>query len=226
MKKLILMLFLASSLLAVCQTPEQKQTIDALDSKLKKGALNITRVLTDPQWMALHSLTAFREIIKQNAKAEKIKLTPPGEPGLNTTIKGQVTDHKGKTIPGALVYVYHTSAKGWYSDTAAHVLMNEGDMRHARLFGYLKTDQEGKFEFETIRPEGYPKSDLPAHIHISIWSADGQPLYGMPGELLFEEDKRLTPERKQEAVKNGFLVSKNVGTDKQAVYLYLLVQEE
>ena len=87
-----------------------------------------------------------------------------------------------------------------------------------------KTDREGKFAFETIRPEGYPKSDLPAHIHIAFWTADGKTVSGMPGELLFEEDSRLTPARKKEALESGYLVSKNTGTERQGVYAYRLVQ--
>ena len=226
MNKLLLIFLAGYSLAARCQTPAPTQTLLALDGKLKTGALSITQVLTDPQWMPLHPETAFREIIRQNAKAETIRLTPAGEPGLPITVKGQALDSGGKPLNGLLVYVYHTSAKGWYADTAAHIQMNEGDMRHARLFGYLKTDRDGRFEFETIRPEGYPKSDLPAHIHIAVWSSDGQPLHGMPGELLFEEDKRLTPQRKKQALQDGFLVAKNSGTDQHGVYEYRLAQDQ
>lgn len=197
-------------------------TIQSISEQFQKGRLTVTEALTNKAWMPLHTQPAFREIIRQNARAEKITLTTPDEPGLKTTVKGSVADHAGNPVGGALIYVYQTSDKGWYSDTAAHILAYEGDMRHARLFGYLKTDSAGRFEFETIRPEGYPKSDLPAHIHIMLWSADGKPIPGMPGELLFEEDERLTPERRIQALRNGFLISKNTGTQSHAVYEYHL----
>lgn len=222
---LALLWLTAFSMAAGCQTPQQTQTIQDLDAQLRTGALSVGQVLTAPQWMPLHSLTAFRDVIKQNARAERIKLTPPGEPGLNITVQGAVADRDGRPLRDALIYVYQTSAKGWYADTAAHILIREGDMGHARLFGYLKTDRDGRFAFETIRPAGYPKSDLPAHIHIALWTAGGQPIHGMPGELLFEEDERLTPERKKQALANGFLVAKNTGTEKQPVYEYRLQQK-
>ncbi len=200
------------------------KTIRYIRDQLQKGELSVTDALTNIKWMSLHSVPAFREVVKNNARAEKITLTPPDEPGLKITVKGIVTDRAGKPMAGLLVYVYQTSAKGWYADTAAHVRANEGDMRHARLFGYLKTDLAGQFEFQTIRPEGYPNSDLPAHIHVMMWTADGQMVRGMPDEFLFEEDKRLTPERKAQALRNGFLISKNTGTAAQLVYEYKLVQ--
>lgn len=226
MKKTTCILLFAACfcLAACCQTPQQSQTINALHEKLQNGALSITQVLTDPQWMPLHSLPAFREIIKQNAKSETIKLTPPGEPGMNITVKGTAVSREGKPMSDLLVYFYHTSAKGWYADTAAHILARGSDAGHARLFGYVRTDREGKFAFETIRPEGYPQSDLPAHIHIAFWTADGKTVSGMPGELLFEEDSRLTPARKKEALQNGYLVAKNTGTERQGVYVYRIAQ--
>lgn len=227
MNKIIYFVLLAAySINAGCQTPQQSQTIKTLDEKLKNGALSITQALTDPQWMPLHSMPAFREIIKQNAKAETIKLTPPGEPGMNIIVKGTAVSRSGKPMSDLLVYFYHTSAEGWYADTAAHILARGSDAGHARLFGYVKTDREGKFAFETIRPEGYPQSDFPAHIHIAFWTADGKTVSGMPGELLFEEDGRLTPERKKEALESGYLVSKNTGTDSRGVYVYRLVQRD
>ncbi len=225
MQQSLFVLVLATcGLSAGCQTPQQSQTIKDIGDQLQTGALSVTQVLTDPQWMPLHSLTAFRDVIKQNARAEKIKLTPPGEPGVNITVQGVATDREGQPIRDALVYVYHTSAKGWYADTAAHILLREGDMRHARLFGYLKTDRDGRFAFETIRPAGYPKSDLPAHIHIAVWTAGGQPVYGLPGELLFEEDERLTPDRRTRALEDGFLIGKNSGTEQRPVYACQLRQ--
>lgn len=125
----------------------------------------------------------------------------------------------------ALVYFYHTSDKGWYSDTAPHILMNEGDMGHARLFGYLKTDSKGQFEFETIRPKGYPNSDLPAHIHLMVWK-DDQVVAGLPNELQFDDDPRLTPDRRSRSLREGNLIKKNSGTADKPVYLYDIKQKQ
>ncbi len=223
MKKVCMFILMAAYCsVASCQTTQQKQTLEALQEKLKKGHIGISEVLTNQEWMALHSLTAFRNMIKENARMGSVQLTNDREPGQKITVLGSVADKSGRPLGDVLVYVYQTSSAGWYADTAAHVQSNEGDFGHARLFAYLKTDPAGKFEFETIRPEGYPNSDLPAHIHILMWSPDGNIIHGMPGELLFEEDKRLTPERKKRALQDGYLVSKNTGTKEHGVYKYEL----
>ncbi|MCC6279536.1 MAG: hypothetical protein IT262_02985 [Saprospiraceae bacterium] len=225
MKKVYFLILITVYCSVACtQTPLQNKTISGLNEKLQKGTLTLSEVLTNKEWMPLHSLTAFRNVIKENAKPGLVRLANADEPGLRMTVKGSVADKSGQPLSDALVYVYQTSDKGWYADTAAHIETSGSDFGHARLFGYLKTDAAGAFEFETIRPEGYPNSDLPAHIHIMFWSADGKVIRGLPEELLFEEDKRLTPERKKQALQSGYLVSQNTGTEAWAVYVYRLVK--
>ena len=204
------------------QTIEEVLLIRSLGEKLKSGEQTVSQVLMEPQYMALHPFTEFRNLIRQHAKAEKIRITNDREPGLKMTVKCRIVDAAGKPVPDALVYFYQTSDKGWYSAAAPHVEGNEGDFGHARLFGYVRTDAAGKFQVETIRPHGYPNSDLPAHIHLLAWTAAGEVIHGLPGELLFEEDERLTGERKKRALSNGFVVAKNTGTKDQAVYEYRL----
>lgn len=46
-----------------------------------------------------------------------------------------------------------------------------------------------------------------------------------PGEFQFDEDPRMTPERKVESLANGYLVSKNTGTTEKAVYMYRVIVE-
>jgi len=193
--------------------------IKDINNKLAKGKTTISTILGDPSSMSLHSLTAFRDMIKQNAKAEKIKLVTDNEPGTRITVKGIVLDKTGAPQPSLLVYVYQTSSEGWYSDTAPHILTNEGDRRHARLFGYFKTDATGKFEFETIKPKGYPHSSLPAHIHIEIVNANGSSLIS---ELLFDDDPRLVGDIRARAIQEHFVISKNMGTAVAPVYTYTL----
>jgi protocatechuate 3,4-dioxygenase beta subunit len=83
--------------------------------------------------------------------------------------------------------------------------MNEGDMRHARLFGYVRTDKDGKFELHTIKPSGYPQSDLPAHIHIHV-SADGYQSF--VNEFLFDDDERLVGNIRENSIRNDFIIAK------------------
>lgn len=193
--------------------------LQKLEKQISNRSVSCSNILQDTAYMYLHSKPEFRNLIKKHAPAGKITIVASTEPGKKIKVKCMVTDKDEKPFANALVYIYQTSAKGWYSDTAAHILLNEGDYRHARLFGYVVTDDEGKIEIETIQPAGYPNSDLPAHIHISIWK-NGSLVQDIPGELLFEEDTRLTEERKKRALREGFIISKNSGTEANRVYNY------
>ena len=217
MNPVILVILLLSP--ACLFSQDTNKLLAEIDAKLAKGQTNISAVLSDPGYMPLHSQTAFRQIIKKHAKAGKLKIITDTEPGKKITVKGKIESSNGKPLNDALVYFYHTSDKGWYSDTAAHILVREGDMGHARLFGYLKTDSKGQFEFETIQAKGYPRSDFPAHIHIMVWK-DDQFIAGIPNELQFDDDPRLTPERRSRSLRDGNLIEKNSGTADKPVYFY------
>jgi len=97
------------------------------------------------------------------------------------------------------------SAQGWYAADKPHVGGNSGDQRHARLFGYVKTDKEGKFELHTIKPAGYPKSDLPAHIHVHV-EAVGYRCFVT--EFLFDDDERLVGKIRENSIRNNLMIAK------------------
>jgi protocatechuate 3,4-dioxygenase beta subunit len=210
----LILFFLIVTIRGIGQTND---TVRVINAKLLKGETTISRVLSDTAFLPLHSLTAFREVIKQNAKTENIKLISDIEPGIKITINGLVLDKYGNPMVNKLVYVYQTSSEGWYSDTAAHVLLHEGDRRHARLFGYFKTDLHGKFEFYSIKPKGYPNSNLPAHIHIEISLNSGQTFVT---ELQFDDDPRLVGEIRARSINEKYFIVKNSGTKEHPVYSY------
>jgi protocatechuate 3,4-dioxygenase beta subunit len=225
MIKNIIAAFLLFSIIpqmASCQS--SGDAITNIDQQLKQGQTTITKVLSSDSLMHLHSLTPFREVIKANAKAEKIKIVTDKEPGTRITVNGLVVNRNNEPQKNVLMYFYHTDDRGWYADTGVHVLTNSGDFNHARLFGYLKTNDKGEFSFETIRPSGYPGSDFAGHIHLQFWNENMRTLHG-PGEFQFDEDPRMTPERKAESLANGYLISKNTGTAEKMVYVYRVVVE-
>jgi protocatechuate 3,4-dioxygenase beta subunit len=169
--------------------------------------------------MALHSLTPFREIIKTNARPETIRIVSNNEPGTKIKIQGHLINKSGTPLTNKLVYIYQTSSEGWYSDTAPHIRQNEGDRRHARLFGYLKTDSKGDFEFFTVKPKGYPNSSLPAHIHLEVsLSADKFFI----SELQFDDDPRLVGEIRVRSIKENFLIAGNTGSKEKPIYSYTI----
>ena len=190
--------------LTSCSFAQKDSLLADATAKLKSGK-DVSSILTDKKYDKLHPETAFRELIEKYSTATVLSITTDTIPGKKIQVIGTVKDKQGKGIAGALVYLYHTDARGWYAADAPHVLQYEGDIRHARLFGYVKTDKDGKFELHTIKPSGYPKSDLPAHIHVHV-SANGYASYGT--EFLFDDDTRLIGKIRADAISNNFMIAK------------------
>jgi protocatechuate 3,4-dioxygenase beta subunit len=188
------------------ETAEAKKRIDEAEATLRAGK-STTEILTDPSFLPAHEWPRFRKLIRQSALSSRATLVTPTEPGMRMVVVGRVVDRAGQPMRGALIYVYHTSAKGWYSDRAAHFAAHEGDRRHARLFGYMRTDADGRYELHTIRPAGYPDADLPAHIHVEIEPPDS-PSSALVTEIQFDDDPRLTPEWRRRSRQEGFQIAK------------------
>jgi catechol 1,2-dioxygenase len=97
--------------------------------------------------------------------------------GLPLFVKAWVRDRTGRAVAGADVDVWHTSAEGFYENQDP----GQADMN---LRGMFVTDAEGKVEFRTVKPVGYPiplsgpvgallraqgrHNMRPAHIHFMI----------------------------------------------------------
>lgn len=183
------------------ETPEALERITRLRKRLEAAALDTSAVLADPAQLDLHELAPFRELVRDHAPSAKITIVTPEEPGTPLVARGELRDAAGAPAKDALVYVYQTSAKGWYSARAPHLSGNGGDQGHARLFGYLVADEHGGFEVRTIRPQGYPGTELPAHIHVEVFRDERRVLVS---EFLFEDDPRLTAAQRESSRQAGF----------------------
>ncbi len=207
---LMRILIFTCALLLTCTGETKAQSDSSLlfsevITKLENHSASVSTILSDKKYLSLHPQTSFRELVKKHSNDSTLIITTAGEPGKKIKVTGIVKDEAGQPVAGALVYLYQTDSRGWYAADAPHVGGNEGDIRHARLFGYVKTDQKGRFELHTIKPSGYPRSDLPAHIHIHF-QADGYEPYGT--EFLFDDDERLVGDIREQSVRNRFLISK------------------
>jgi protocatechuate 3,4-dioxygenase beta subunit len=188
------------------ESGEVKELIGRAESALKSGK-SVTDLLTDPAFLSVHEYPRFRTLMRQSAKAARATIVTPKEPGTPLVVVGQLVTRDGQPLKGALVYVYHTSARGWYSDRAAHVASVAGDEKHARLFGYMRTDGNGGFELHTIRPGGYPDADLPEHIHVELaWPNTDS--VSVVTEIQFDDDPRLTPAWRKRSQQEGFYIAK------------------
>lgn len=98
----------------------------------------------------------------------RLALVTKDEPGQPLHVSGRILGPDGKTpLAGALLYVYHTDARGIYSEDP-----RADATRDARIKGWLRTRDDGRYEITTIRPASYPGMNVPQHIHAKA-SADG-----------------------------------------------------
>ena len=115
----------------------------------------------------------------------------PDEPGEQLIISGTIFKKDGKTpAPEVILYVYHTDNKGLYSPAPKQTAAK----RHGHLRGWVKSDENGRYEFKTIRPASYPNSRNPQHIH-PIIKEPGLTLYWID-EFLFKDDPLLSEQEK------------------------------
>ena len=205
MKSFLSLLFATTIFCLSSCAQHEPNLLDKAKQKLDDNAGNVSVVLTDPAFLGIHQETSFREMIRAHASARPLSIAPDKEPGRKIKVKLRLTDAEGKPIANASIYLYQTDSKGWYAADKPHVGGNEGDSRHARLFGYVLTDDKGEMELHTVKPSGYPQSDLPAHIHIHF-EAKGFRTYVT--ELLFDDDPRLIGEIRRQSEENRFYISK------------------
>jgi protocatechuate 3,4-dioxygenase beta subunit len=112
------------------------------------------------------------------------RIAPGNEPGDAMRIDGIVRDKAGRPAGNVIVYAYHTDNKGIYpTDTRFHV-------RHGRLRGWARTGVDGRYRFDTIRPAGYPNTDIAQHVHMHIIEV-GRCTYYID-DIQFDDDPRLT----------------------------------
>ena len=121
------------------------------------------------------------------------RIAPVGEPGEPMRIRGVVRDREKRPVAGIVVYAYQTDAKGLYPTELRFT--GQAAYRHGRLRGWVRTDAQGRYEFITIRPAGYPNTDLPHHIHMHILEPMRCTYY--IDDVMFTDDVRLTVSKRK-----------------------------
>ncbi len=109
--------------------------------------------------------------------------------GPKLNIEGIVYNKDGKTpAKNVVIYIYHTDQTGRYSTKGNETGWGK---RHGNLRGWVKTDDEGKYAFFTLRPASYPGANSPpAHIHTIIKEPGKNPYW--IDDFLFDDDPALT----------------------------------
>lgn len=96
--------------------------------------------------------------------------------GQKLVIVAMVLDSRCTHVEGADVNIWHADAEGRYGPA--------GTERCCYYGGTVRTDRDGRFRIDTIRPAQYPEPGAPpAHIHLEIRHASGR----LDTEIVFTE---------------------------------------
>lgn len=116
------------------------------------------------------------------------RMHPEGQPGEPLRLTGRVLSADGhRPVPSVIVYAYQTNADGYYADGTSET---EWSRRHGNLRGWVRTDAEGRYQFETIKPAPYPGQSFPAHIHLTVLEPGRRPYY--IDDVVFEGEFGVT----------------------------------
>jgi protocatechuate 3,4-dioxygenase beta subunit len=170
-------------LLSVACTAEEAPP-DELDRELPETVTVRGEQPEVPNWSGMHDAP--------DSLSWSTRIAQSTEPGERLVVTGTVYG-EDRTTPerDVRIYVYHTNAEGVYP--------KRGDERgtgryHGYLRGWMKTDAEGRYQFETIRPAPYEThGGEPAHVHYTI-QAPGEAEYWL-NAAWFSDDPRVTAER-------------------------------
>jgi len=94
------------------------------------------------------------------------RIAPVSEPGEPLTITGRVSGPDGKPRAGVIVYAYHADHTGIYPPPPSR--RSDFSNSHGRLRGWVRSDAQGRFVFDTIRPANYPNTTIPQHVHMHV----------------------------------------------------------
>ena len=122
------------------------------------------------------------------------RIAPLSEPGEPLTVTGRVLGPDGRPRAGVIVYGYQTDSHGVYP--AVVPPRSSASNYHGRLRGWARSDAQGRYKFDTIRPGSYGGN--PEHIHMHVIEP-GCATYFID-DLMFAGDAmflRLTPEQRQ-----------------------------
>lgn len=97
----------------------------------------------------------------------EVRIADEDEPGDRLVLTGQVvTGASREPLSGVKIRFFQTDASGFYSPQGM-------DERDARLCGVVRTDRDGRYRLETIKPGPYATGGPPPHIHFEVTLTDG-----------------------------------------------------
>ena len=117
----------------------------------------------------------------------RTRLCPSDEPGEPLSISGRITSSVDcRPMANAILDVWQTNARGLYSNLLG--LQNPSNPRAFNLRGRMTSDDDGRYQFESVVPGRYPlfwPLTRPRHIHLTITHPECEPL---TTQIFFEGD--------------------------------------
>jgi protocatechuate 3,4-dioxygenase beta subunit len=140
----------------------------------------------DPFW--LRSWTEAQES-RPTTITSTGRIASRGEPGIPLVIHGTIVSPDGHTpAKGVVVHAYHRDRNGFDFGP------NDAALTTWRLQGWVKSDDQGHFEFQTIRPAPDHMGREGSHIHFTVESRDHgrqwAPVFFFSDDPLVTESKR------------------------------------
>jgi protocatechuate 3,4-dioxygenase beta subunit len=123
------------------------------------------------------------------------RIAPENEPGEPMVIMGTVFNLNGEVAPGVIVYAYQTNELGIYPMTDK--LRGTEAYAHGRLRAWARSDEAGRYQFNTIRPGAYPGGSNPQHVHMHVLEVGCCTYY--LSSIKFTDDPLLTAEEREQA---------------------------
>jgi len=114
-----------------------------------------------------------------------VVLAASDEPGERLIVTGRAI-HGSTPVVGASIFVFQTDAHGIY---ASGLTTPEAEL-YPRLHGALRTDSEGRYQYETVRPGSYDGNA--AHVHYIVIAPGYKPRLF---DLWFQDDPILMRRR-------------------------------
>lgn len=126
--------------------------------------------------------------------SRRAQIASNNEPGKRLMVHGRVFGPDARTpLEEITVYAYNTDAAGYYG--------SDHKEYPPRLYGWMRTDADGRFELHTIFPGHYPGMYVPAHVHFTLWGRNCPPQWAE--ELRFQGDPYISNEMLTNAAEQG-----------------------
>lgn len=185
---------------------EQKfdEAFKAIDQAIKNKKIEVGELYREAIYRPLFwdpdLRKGLRELLSQYPEEGFLSIVGQKEEGEKIRVSGVILDQEERAVAGAVFYFFAVDAEGLY---APEFRKPGYGSNNPRLFGYVKTDEGGRFEFETIRPPSYIGIRNIRHVHYSIRTQEGK---RKEGEFIFSRDPEPTERQRKWAERVGFQI--------------------